>query len=372
MERRHLKVFAMIAVMALVVVACGDGDGDGDGGGDSGGGEPDVVRHAAGSTADAYIPQYRAPQIYGDKFNISTDEHIQLFEEGALAAQLVAAGDAEVGSGGFTNMAQFLETGQDVKVFCPTQKDSTEHLVGRTENISSLDQITDPNVRVAVESAGGFLNLLMNLVFLNRGVDITTDDLENTVILEDGSLRLAAMAAGDVDVASLDLFEQADLKEELGEDAVTVLSVVAEDAEFLSNVLWATTDWLEENRDVAARYCATLLYSNRVMASDFDQYLAALEQYIAGGVEDEEVAQANWEFARQYEVWPYNTSVLSPEVIGDQLQVSVDTGIIEAASGELAFEDLVDTEVLALAQDYLGGEVTAADIESGDIPEPNV
>jgi ABC-type nitrate/sulfonate/bicarbonate transport system substrate-binding protein len=361
---------ALVAVLALVGAACG---GDEGGGGDDGGdGEADVVRHAAGSTADAYIPQYRAPQIFGDRFGISTDEHLQMFEEGSLAAQVVASGDADVGSGGFTNMVQLLETGQDVKVFCPTQKDSTEHLVGRTDAITSLEQITDPDVRVAVESAGGFLNLLMNLVFLNRDIGITTDDLTNTVILEDGSLRLAAMAAGDVDVASLDLFEQADLKEELGEDAVTVLSVVAEDAEFLSNVLWAKTEWLEENPDLAARYCATVLYSNRQMASDYEQYTAALEEFSATGIEDESVVQANWDFARLFEVWPYNTSVLTPEVIADQLQVSVDTGIIEPETGELSFEDLVDTEVMAMAQEYLGGDVTAEDVESGNIPEPSV
>jgi ABC-type nitrate/sulfonate/bicarbonate transport system substrate-binding protein len=369
-----MKLLALIAALAMIGAACGGDDGgggNGNGGGD-GSGDPDVVRHAAGSTADAYIPQYRAPQIFGDLFGIDTGEHIQLFEEGALAAQIVASGDAEVGSGGFTNMAQLLEAGQDVKVFCPTQKDSTEHLVGRTDAITSLEQISDPDVRVAVESAGGFLNLLMNLVFLNRNIDITTDDLENTVILEDGSLRLAAMAAGDVDVASLDLFEQADLKEELGEDAVTVLSVVAEDTEFLSNVLWARTDWLEENADVAARYCATILYSNRQMASDYEQYKAALEEYSAAGIEDEAVVQANWEFARQYEVWPYNTTVLTDEVIADQLQVSVDTGIIEPETGDLAFEDLVDTEIMAMAQEYVGGDVTAEDVEAGNIPEPNV
>lgn len=368
MKRRHLRVGALVAVLTLLAAACGD-DG---GGGDGDGSEAAVVRHAAGSTADAYIPQYRAPELFGDQFNISTEENIQLFEEGSLAAQLVASGDADVGSGGFTNMVQLLEAGEELRVFCPSQKDSTEHLIGRTDKITSLEQITDPDVRVAVESAGGFLNLLMNLVFLNREIGITTDDLTNTVILEDGSLRLAALAAGDVDVGSLDLFEQADLKAELGADAVTVLSVVAEDAEFLSNVLWAKKEWLDENQDVAARYCATVLYSNRVLASDFDQYLDALNTYIAGGVEDEEVARANWDFARQYEVWPYNTSVLSEDVIADQVQVSVDTGVIDEASRDLSFEDLVDTEVLALAQDYLGGEVTAADIEAGNIPEPNV
>ncbi|MGH2680367.1 MAG: ABC transporter substrate-binding protein [Actinomycetota bacterium] len=369
MKRRHLRVGALIAALTLLAAACGD-DGGGEGDGDSS--EAAVVRHAAGSTADAYIPQYRAPELFGDLFNISTEEHIQLFEEGSLAAQLVASGDADVGSGGFTQMVQLREAGEDFKVFCPTQKDSTEHLVGRTDVITSLEEITNPDVRVAVESAGGFLNLLMNLVFLNRDIGITTDDLTNTVILEDGSLRLAALAAGDVDVGSLDLFEQAELKAELGEDAVTVLSVVAEDTEFLANVLWAKTEWLDANQDVAARYCATILYSNRVLASDFDQYLAALNQYAASGAGDEEVARTNWEFARQYEIWPYNTSVLSEDVIADQLKVSVDTGVVEEASRDLPFEMIVDTEILALAQDYLGGEVTAADIEAGNVPEPNV
>lgn len=364
---RYVRVLALVSALALIAAACG-GDEGGNNGAQSD--EPGVVRHAAGSTADAYIPEYRAPELFGELFNISTEDNLTQFEEGALAAQVTVSGQADVASGSFANQIQVTETGKSVKAFCPIQKDSTEHLIGRTDKIDSLEQITDPDVRVAVESAGGFLNLIMNLVFLNRDIGITTDDLTNTVILEDGSLRLAALASGDVDVGSLDLFEQAELKAEIGEDQVTVLSVVAEDTEFLANVMWATTDWLEENKDLAARYCASILYSDRVLASDFDQYLAALNQFIPAGVEDEEVARQNWEFARQYEVWPYNTSVLSPETIADQLQVSVDTGIIEPESGQLAFEDVVDSEVLELAMQYVGGEVSKEDVEAGNIPEP--
>jgi len=364
---RYLKAVALLGALALIAGACSD-DG---GGGDEGDNVAGVVRHAAGSTADAYIPQYRAAELFGELFNLSTDDHLTQLEDGSLAAQVVVSGDADVGSGSFANAIQVLEAGEPVKAFCPQQKDSTEHLIGRTDAITSLEQITDPDIRVAVESAGGFLNLLMNLVFLSRDIGITTDDLTNTVILEDGSLRLAALAAGDVDVGSLDLFEQAELKAELGEDAVTVLSVVAEDTEFLANVLWAPTSWLEENTDLAARYCASVLYSNRVLASDYDQYLAALNRYIAAGIEDEEVARANWDFARQYEVWPYNASVLNEQTIADMLQVSVDTGIIEPESGELSFEDVVAVEVLELAQQYVGGDVTLEDVESGNIPEPN-
>lgn len=365
---RYVRVFALVVALTLIAAACNGDEGDGGDGAQSS--EPGVVRHAASSTADAYIPEYRAPELFGELFNISTEENLTQFEEGQLAAQVVVSGQADVASGSFAEQIQVTETGKSVRAFCPIQKDSTEHLMGLTNKITSLEQITDPDVRVAVESAGGFLNLIMNLVFLNRGLDITTDDLTNTVILEDGSLRLAALAAGDVDVGSLDLFEQAELKAEIGEDAVTVLSVVADDTEFLANVMWATTDWLEENKDLAARYCATILYSNRVLASDYDQYLAALNQYIPAGVEDEEVARQNWEFARQYEVWPYNTSVLSPETIADQLKVSVDTGIIEPESGQLAFEDVVDTEILELAEQYAGGLVSKEDVEAGNIPEP--
>jgi ABC-type nitrate/sulfonate/bicarbonate transport system substrate-binding protein len=363
---RYVRVLALVAALALIAAACGGDEEGGNGGTD----EPGVVRHAAGSTADAYIPEYRAAELFGDKFNISTEDNLTQFEEGSLAAQVVVSGQAEVASGSFAEQIQVTETGKSVKAFCPIQKDSTEHLIGRTDKISSLEQITDPNVRVAVESAGGFLNLIMNLVFLNRDIGITTDDLTNTVILEDGSLRLAALASGDVDVGSLDLFEQAELKAEIGEDQVTVLSVVAEDTEFLANVMWATTDWLDANKDLAARYCAAILYSDRVMASDFDQYLAALNQFIPTGVEDEEVARANWEFARQYEVWPYNASVLSEQTVADQLKVSVDTGIIEPESGQLAFEDVVDVEILELAEQYAGGTVSKEDVEAGNIPDP--
>ncbi|MGH9244025.1 MAG: ABC transporter substrate-binding protein [Acidimicrobiales bacterium] len=358
----------MVSVLALIAAGCGDDDdgASGNGGGD----EPGVVEHAAGSTADVYIPQYRAPELFGELFNISTDDHLTAFEEGALAAQVAVSGQADVASGGFTPVVQVNEQGVPAKAFCPVQKDSTEHLVGRTETITELDDITNPDVRVAVESAGGFLNLLMNLVFEARDLGITTDDLTNTVILEDGSLRLAALASGDVDVGSLDLFEQAELRAELGDDAVTVLSTVAEDVEYLANVIWAPTEWLEENQDLAARFCATILYSNRVMTSDFDQYYDALQQYIEGGI-DEEVARANWDFAREHEIFPLNADVLSEENIDTLFDISIETGIFEESSADFSYEDVVDVEVLELAQQYVGGDATLEEVVAGDIPEPD-
>jgi ABC-type nitrate/sulfonate/bicarbonate transport system substrate-binding protein len=377
--RRGLKIWALVGAIALILTACGDDAGETDSTGTTGAvattdapsEEPGVVTHAAGSPADVYIPQYRAPELFGELFNISTENNYTAFEDGNLAAQVAVAGDVDIASGGFTPVVQVIEQGQPAKAFCPVQMDSTEHLVGRTDVITDLEQITEPNVRVAVESAGGFLNLLMNMVFDARGMGITTDDLTNTVIIEDGGQRLAALGAGDVDVGSLDLFEQAELKETLGEDAVTVLSVVAEDADFIANVMWAPTEWLEENQDLAARYCAAVIYSNRQLTSDYDQYLAALEEFGTSEI-DEETVRTNREFIRQHEVFPLNATVISEENIRKLIDLSVATGIFEESSADLQYEDVVDTAVIDLTQQYLGGDVTLEQVVNGEIPEPNV
>lgn len=358
-----------MSAVALVAAACG-GDGDGGGAGGEGGDEAAVVRHAASSTADAYIPQYRAPELFGDQFGISTEDHLTQFESHATGTQVILSGRAEVGSGSLIQAVQLVQEGQDFELFCPIQKDSTEHIVGLTNRITSLDQITNPDIRVAVDSPGGLINFIMNLVFRERGLDLITDDLQNVAVLEDGSLRLAALAAGDVDVGSVDLFEVADLRAEVGEDAVTVLSVVAEDTEFLANVAWAPTDWLAENPEVAARYCATVLYSNRQLASDFEQYRSVLEQYVQGDV-PEATTRTNWEFAREHIVWPYNTDVLNEETVATQIEVAIDSGLLDESSADFTFDDLVNTEVLDMAMEFVGGEVTPEDVEAGNIPEPN-
>jgi hypothetical protein len=365
---KRLRLFSLLAAIALIASACG---GDGEEAEPTEEGGAAVIRHAASSTADAYIPQYRAPEVFGDQFGISTEEHLNQFESHATAAQVILSGRADVGSGALVNKVQLVQEGHDFKMFCPIQKDSTEHLVGLTDRITSLEQITNPEIRVAIDSPGGLINFIMNAVFQERGLNLTTDDLGNVVVLEDGSLRLAALAAGDVDVGSVDLFEVADLQDEIGADAVTVLSVVAEDVEFLANVFWAPTEWLNQNTEAAGRYCANVLYANRVFASDSDQYHQLLNDYIEGGV-DEETARTNWEFAREHEIWPYNADILNEETVRTTIEVGVASGLLEESALELSFEQLVDTRPMEIAMEILGGPIEAADVEAGNIPEPSV
>lgn len=360
---KWLRLVALAAAFGLVAAACGDDEG---GGGENG---VESLRMATTSTGHAYVGQFHAVDLFGDQFGLPEGNELNEFEDESTAIQVLVSGQADLLAGALTGLTQLIEQGQDLKAFCPVQVDSTEHLAGLTDAITSLDQITDPNIRVAVDSPGGLVNFIMNMVFQEKGFGITVDDLENVTVLGDGSQRLAALAAGEVDVGSVDLFELPDLEEQVGAENVTVLSVTAEDADFVANVLIAKTEWIDENVDLAARWCATILYSNRVLASDYEQYRSAVEAYVEGGV-DEEIIQTNWDFAREYSVWPYNTDVLNEEAISTFIDVAIESGLLEESANELTFEDVVDTRPMDMAMEMLGGPVTTEDVLAGDIPEP--
>jgi len=364
---KWLRVIALVAAVGLVAAACGD-NGDG-GGGDGGDGDTQPVTLATTSAGHAYVGQWHANDLFGDQFGLPEGSDVVEFEDESTANQVLVSGEAEMLAGGLSGLTQLIQQGQDLRAFCPVQIDSTEHLAGLTDKITSLDQITDPDIRVAVDSPGGLVNFIMNLVFYQEGMGITVNDLQNVIVLGDGSARLAALASGDADVGSVDLFELPDLEEQIGAENVTVLSVTAEDADFIANVLYAKKAWLDDNIDLAARWCATLLYSNRVLASDYEQYRSAVETFIEGGV-DEEIIQTNWDFARKYSIWPYNTDVMTPEAIQEFIDIAIQSELLEESARELSFEDVVDTRPMELAMEMLGGPVTTEEVLAGNIPEP--
>jgi ABC-type nitrate/sulfonate/bicarbonate transport system substrate-binding protein len=366
--KKRLRVMAIAAAGALVAAACGD-DGGGGGGGADGGGGAEPVRMVTTSTGHAYVGQFHAVDLFRDQFGLPEDHKLTEFEDEATAMQVLLSGQADLMAGALSGLTQVIEQGQSLKAFCPVQVDSTEHLAARSDAITSLDQITNPDIRVAVDSPGGLVNFIMNLVFREKGMGITVSDLPNVTVIGDGSQRLAALAAGEVDVGSVDLFELPDLEKQIGPENVTVLSVTAKDADFLANVLIAKTEWLDENTDLAARWCAATLYSNRVLASDYDQYKNAVDTYVEGGVGDD-IIRTNWEFARDYSIWPYNGDVINPEAIQTFIDVAVDSGVLEKSARELTFEDVVDTRPLERAMELLGGPVTTEDVLAGNVPKP--
>jgi len=279
------------------------------------------------------------------------------------------AGRIDVLAGSMSNAVQLQQEGQDVKVFCPVTGESTEHLVG-VGGITDLADITQPEIVVGIDSPGGLVNYLMNHVFRARGLTnesgepLTVDDLANVQILEDGGLRLAALASGDINVGSVELVEAAQLADEIGEENVTILSSAAKDIEQALGVVYsAKTEWIEENPDRAAAFCATVLKANRELAGDFDEYESWANQMIDPDP-DPEALRANWEFGRENDVWPYNNT-FSEEAFTNDMEVLAASGMIDPDALEIGYEELVDVATVDAAVELLGGEVDQSEVETG-------
>lgn len=355
-------------VVVLVGAACG-GDGDGDGTQQGGDGEAEygeVSIVLSGASVEDKIPQSGAWRL-GPEWGFSDQDagDIQAIESHATAAQLFLSGQVDVMEATFIVTAQLVQEGQDVRAFCPEERGTLEHIMG--VGISDISEITDPDVRVGIDSPGGLINYLMNHLFRNEGLTndegepLTTDDLENVQILEDGGLRLAALAQGEINVGSLDLFEQQELKERAADLDVNVLSVTAQDIdEAIGSVFLARTEWIEEDPDRAAAFCAMILDGIRTLATDEEMYLEWAEDVTALEF-DEAIQREVWAFSRENGVWPYDTSHINPETVAADLEVLVASGLLEESALELTFEDLVDPEPGERATEMVGGPADSVD-----------
>jgi ABC-type nitrate/sulfonate/bicarbonate transport system substrate-binding protein len=361
-----LGVLAVALILIITAAACGGDDDDGGDGGDDGGdaaegeyGEVKIV--LSGASVEDKIPQSGAWR-FGPDFGFADQDEgdIQAIESHATASQLFLSGRADVMEGTFIVAAQLVQEGQDVRAFCPEEIDTLEHLVGI--GIDDLADITDPDIRVGVDSPGGLINYLMNHVFRAKGLTnedgdpLITDDLENVKILEDGGLRLAALAQGEIDVGSLDLFEQAQLEKQVGDEKdFNLLSVTAQDIDdAVGSVFIAKKEWIDEDPDRAAAFCAMILKATRTLAVDEDEYLEWAEEVSALEF-DEEIQRDVWAFSRENGVWPYDDSILNPDTVAADLEVLVDSGLLEEAVLDLEFEEIVDVGPAQQATEMVGG-----------------
>lgn len=358
------RMVAVIGVITLVAAACNSDGSSVVGtptGGETTGGDLGSLKIVWTTEANSYIPQSKGPIEIGPQFGLNqNDDDISEFEAHATAIQVLLSGEADVLAGGFIDFVLLQAQGQDVKVFCPIQGDVSEILVG-VNGVTDLAQVTDPEVAVGVDSPGGLINFVMNSVFRARDMGITVEDLPNVKILEDGSLRLAGLAAGEIDVGSVDPFEKAELEKQIGAENVHVLSVTAADTDLFGNAYGATAEWLDTHQAEAAALCASVLQANRDLAANFDTFVEWANKYIEPD-ESREVLKVNWDLARQYEIWPYNLGLLTPEVVSLNVEVGIASGLLDASAAEFTFEDIVDIRPGQAALEMVGGEIDPATI----------
>src|SRR5690606_5142287 len=93
-----------------------------------------------------------------------------------------------------------------------------------------------------------------------------------------------------------------DMKDEVSD--ITILASFAED---LDNVVMqayaAPASWLDENKDTAIAFCATVLKANEALAADFDLFKEAADRFMPEPPAAE-VLQTTFDLITAGRIWP--------------------------------------------------------------------
>lgn len=342
-----------MVVAAAVVVGCGGNDEDAASG--SGAEEtaaaPRVVHTS--SLDPGEIAGYVAPIKYGGQVGLPPTEEgdIETLDSHATAMQVLLSGRADIIGGSFVSDLQVIEQGVPIKAFCPFSSGFAAAIVGRDE-IDTLETLAqNPDTPVAIESAGGPVNFFFDLVLQARGIDFTTQDFTDGQIIEDSPQRVTALANGDVQATLINFFQLPPLQKELGDDLHVLSDVMADvggGGIFLAFA--ATEEYLNENAEQAAQFCASVLTADQALTEDFDLFKEMSDQYITPKVDDETL-RTNWEAIAEYELLPFSNT-LTEEAVDLVQQTAVATDIIKEP---IPYDRVVDTAVVERALELAGG-----------------
>jgi NitT/TauT family transport system substrate-binding protein len=343
---------AVIAAASLALASCGDDDDGGGGGGSGGdGGGSDKVRVAvtSGETLGD-VPGVSAAVENGDAFDITASpDDIKRFDSHATAMQVLLSGGAEVVSGSFVSDLKLIEQGRDLKVFCGVQNATEENFVG-TGDTDSIEDLKTGGPTLAIDSPGGAADFFMNFLLYAEDAGFFVKDVENKTILEDGDQRLSAMQNGEADASILAFNEIALLEEQVGADNVNVISVLAEDIgdQSIYIAFAAESKWLDENTDLAARFCATSIDHMNTISADYDAYKALIEKYIEPPPPEKDIRQL-WDLNKDFTVWP-DTPIIDEEQYQANLDVALASGLLEK---EVPYDQAIDRKVMDEAKKLL-------------------
>ncbi len=349
--RRLLWVaVVLLATSGLALASCGgdDDDGGSSGGGD-GGSERVRVAVTSGETLGD-VPGVSAAIENGDAFDIQASSgDIKRFDSHATAMQVLLSGGAEVVSGSFVSNLKLMEQGREIRVFCGVQNATEENLVGTGET-DSIDDLNSGEATVAIDSPGGAADFFLNFLLYAEDSGFYVEDIQNKTILEDGDQRLSAMQNGEADASILAFNEIALLEEQVGKENVNVISVLAEDIgdQAIYIAFAAEASWLDENKDLAARFCATAIDEMNTIGADYDAYKTLIEKYIEPPPPETDIKQL-WDLNKDFTVWP-DTPVISEEQYQANVDVALASGLLKK---QIPYDQAIDRSVMDEAKKLL-------------------
>lgn len=341
--RPRLWAAASTAAALTLLSACGGGDEPSD---EEGGGEAAATSLQVANTSPTqpgFVPaKYGAIEL-GDQFGLEmTLDNFTTFDSHAVATQAVLSGEADVVAGSLVSHMLLREQGQDFQAFCPYISQDDFVIVG-ANGVDSIEQLFDPDTRVALDSPGGAGDIILNAMLQAVGEERTAADIPGVQILESSGLRTSAYAAGEVDATVIHDYQYFEAESQ-ATDPVIIASLFDEVPEFTKEAHAAPASWLEENSELAANYCAAVLAGMRELSDDYDTWVQAVEDFAdVEEMPDEETLQNLHAAAVEYGFWPGEDGGLGQEQIDFMGSVGVNSGLLEEAP---SYEEFVNTDVL--------------------------
>jgi NitT/TauT family transport system substrate-binding protein len=274
----------------------------------------------------AVVPLVYGVDNYGDDFDldISVAQNVTTFDSHKPLVETSRADDIQVMATSVSAILDAREQGEDLKIFCPYVGVDDFVLAG-ANGVNTVAQLFEPSTRVGIDSPGGAGAIVLNALLSGVGETRDIPDLPNPQIIESSGDRTAEWGAGNLD-ATVIHEAQYDAVETQVDRPVRIATLYENAPDFVKAAQAADADWLDENRELAARYCATTLRAMTELKGDFALFDAAVNTYVetppsADGMRD------LFELINQYPFWTEDGG-LSETSIQYMIDLSVESGVL--------------------------------------------
>lgn len=362
MSRRMLLQRAAVGVggigafggLSALLAACGSSDDEGGSTGtaaaEGGGGDVSMPRVGMSSALQpSYVVAMAGPLSYGARFGLrgSRDDFV-MFDSSATLSQSALSGDVPVI--GQSSMAQLIlvDRGLPFKVFAPFN-DLDDFVIAARRQITRLDQLLDPANVVAVDEPGGAGEANMDAMLVSGGADFLSREIPKKVVIGSSGDRTSALASGDCVATSIHLLQARDVRNELGEEINVLATLYEDNPAYIMQLYAARTDWLDDNLDSAAAFCASVIEANRALTPSYDEFKRAVDTYVIEPPDERDLRELH-ALIERYEYW-----ALDGGLQREKIEAMVELGLREGnLRRELAYEDVVDPRPLEMALEMLG------------------
>jgi NitT/TauT family transport system substrate-binding protein len=266
------------------------------------------------------------------------------FDTHTDAVQTLRDGKAQVLATSFSAILDAREQGEDVKIFCPYVSMDDFVLAG-ANGVNTAGQLFVPSTRVGMDSPGGSGAIVLNALLSGVGEPRDVHEIPNQQIIENSSARTAAWAAGQLDATVIHDTQYDDVRASV--DRPVLIATLYDNAPgFIKVAQSARADWLAQNRELAARYCATTLRAMKALKSDFALFQAAVNEYVTEPPSEQSLREL-FALIERYPFWTDDGGI-SDDSVRFMIDIATESGVV---TQPMNAADVVDRATLNRAVD---------------------